>query len=177
MRSTLVGKQSHLSQKPSLFVKVYMEGIPIGRKLNLMAHYSYDGLVKTLGHMFRTTILCEHFQTLMKSVPSAPSFGPSYLEINFCFFRSKLSATRFWEFSRANLWGSRRGLDDGWRCAVGVSDMHIFSQKLNSWILLLAPFSSVFCLTLFFLLHLIINAGCSWTVWRGWRSRELTDAS
>lgn len=57
-----MGKQSHLSQKPSLFVKVYMEGIPIGRKLNLMAHYSYDGLVKTLGHMFRTTILCEHLK-------------------------------------------------------------------------------------------------------------------
>ncbi|KAG4383579.1 hypothetical protein GLYMA_13G117100v4 [Glycine max] len=57
LRSTLVGKQSHLSQRPSLFVKVYMEGIPIGRKLNLMAHYSYDGLVKTLGHMFRTNIL------------------------------------------------------------------------------------------------------------------------
>lgn len=64
LRSTLVGKQSHLSQKPSLFVKVYMEGIPIGRKLNLMAHYSYDGLVKTLGHMFRTTILCPNSQPL-----------------------------------------------------------------------------------------------------------------
>lgn len=64
LRSTLVGKQSHLSQRPSLFVKVYKEGIPIGRKLNLMAHYSYDGLVNTLGHMFRTTILCPNSQPL-----------------------------------------------------------------------------------------------------------------
>ncbi|KHN17785.1 Auxin-responsive protein IAA31 [Glycine soja] len=64
LRSTLVGKQSYLSQRPSLFVKVYMEGIPIGRKLNLMAHYGYDGLVKTLGHMFRTNILCPNSQPL-----------------------------------------------------------------------------------------------------------------
>lgn len=41
-----------------------MEGIPIGRKLNLMAHYGYDGLVKTLGHMFRTNILCPNSQPL-----------------------------------------------------------------------------------------------------------------
>ncbi|KAK7363379.1 hypothetical protein VNO77_05520 [Canavalia gladiata] len=64
LRSSLVGKQNHLSQRPSLFVKVYMEGIPIGRKLNLLAHQSYDGLVKTLGHMFRTTILCPNSQPL-----------------------------------------------------------------------------------------------------------------
>ncbi|KAK7264822.1 hypothetical protein RJT34_32433 [Clitoria ternatea] len=64
LRSTLVGKQNHQSQRPSLFVKVYMEGIPIGRKLNLLAHHSYDGLVKTLGHMFRTTILCPNSQPL-----------------------------------------------------------------------------------------------------------------
>ena len=60
LRCTLVEKQNHQSQRPSLFVKVYMEGIPIGRKLNLLAHHSYDGLVKALGHMFRTTILCKH---------------------------------------------------------------------------------------------------------------------
>jgi hypothetical protein len=43
----------------SLFVKVYMEGIPIGRKLNILAHQSYHELVKTLEHMFDTTILCK----------------------------------------------------------------------------------------------------------------------
>ncbi|KAE9601552.1 hypothetical protein Lal_00040524 [Lupinus albus] len=55
LRSTLVEKQNQ--HRPSLFVKVYMEGIPIGRKLNLLAHHSYDGLVKVLGHMFRIIIL------------------------------------------------------------------------------------------------------------------------
>ncbi|XP_019419906.1 PREDICTED: auxin-responsive protein IAA4-like [Lupinus angustifolius] len=55
LRSTLVEKQNQ--HRPSLFVKVYMEGIPIGRKLNLLAHHSYDGLVKALGHMFRIIIL------------------------------------------------------------------------------------------------------------------------
>lgn len=43
----------------SFFVKVYMEGIPIGRKLNILAHGSYYELVKSLEHMFDTTILCE----------------------------------------------------------------------------------------------------------------------
>jgi len=43
----------------SLYVKVYMEGIPIGRKLNILAHQSYHELVKTLEHMFDTTILCK----------------------------------------------------------------------------------------------------------------------
>ncbi|XP_057446012.1 auxin-responsive protein IAA31 [Lotus japonicus] len=62
LRSTLVEKQNHRSQTPSLFVKVYMEGIPIGRKLNLLEHHSYDGLVKSLGHMFRTIILCPNSQ-------------------------------------------------------------------------------------------------------------------
>ncbi|CAI9778836.1 unnamed protein product [Fraxinus pennsylvanica] len=36
----------------SFFVKVYMEGIPIGRKLDLMAHYGYHDLIKTLHLMF-----------------------------------------------------------------------------------------------------------------------------
>ncbi|KAI4349814.1 hypothetical protein L6164_010367 [Bauhinia variegata] len=39
------------------FVKVYMEGIPIGRKLDVLAHDGYHELVKTLEHMFDTTIL------------------------------------------------------------------------------------------------------------------------
>ncbi|AES92106.1 putative transcription factor interactor and regulator AUX-IAA family [Medicago truncatula] len=59
LRSTLAEKQ-----RPSLFVKVYMEGIPIGRKLNLLEHHSYDGLIKALCHMFRTTILCPNSQPL-----------------------------------------------------------------------------------------------------------------
>ncbi|KAG4983271.1 hypothetical protein AAZX31_10G130200 [Glycine max] len=45
------------SDHTSFFVKVYMEGIPIGRKLNLLAHDGYHELVKTLEQMFDTTIL------------------------------------------------------------------------------------------------------------------------
>ncbi|MED6205704.1 hypothetical protein PIB30_020142 [Stylosanthes scabra] len=58
LRSTLVEKSQTTSSSSSLFVKVYMEGIPIGRKLNLRAHHSYHALVKALSHMFKTTILC-----------------------------------------------------------------------------------------------------------------------
>ncbi|XP_020228831.1 auxin-responsive protein IAA30 [Cajanus cajan] len=45
------------SDYTSFFVKVYMEGIPIGRKLNLLAHDGYHELVKALEQMFDTTIL------------------------------------------------------------------------------------------------------------------------
>jgi len=50
----------------AFFVKVYMEGIPIGRKLNLLAHNGYHELVNTLEQMFDTTILCNcHFPSYM----------------------------------------------------------------------------------------------------------------
>ncbi|KAF8401207.1 hypothetical protein HHK36_012136 [Tetracentron sinense] len=58
LRSALAGKGNNLDHLPTFFVKVYMEGIPIGRKLDLFAQDGYDALVRTLGHMFRTTILC-----------------------------------------------------------------------------------------------------------------------
>lgn len=48
----------------SFFVKVYMEGIPIGRKLNLLAHNSYQELVNTLEQMFDTTILCNSYSLI-----------------------------------------------------------------------------------------------------------------
>nr|CAC84707.1 aux/IAA protein [Populus tremula x Populus tremuloides] len=41
----------------TLFVKVYMEGIQIGRKLNLLAHDGYHDLIQTLDQMFNTSIL------------------------------------------------------------------------------------------------------------------------
>ena len=44
----------------SLFIKVYMEGIPIGRKLNLFAQDGYDSLMTTIAHMFPTTILFKY---------------------------------------------------------------------------------------------------------------------
>ncbi|KAL6188354.1 hypothetical protein ACLB2K_039747 [Fragaria x ananassa] len=59
LRSTLSGKAENFHhQNSSLFVKVYMEGIPIGRKLNLFAHDGYDALITSLSLMFKTTILC-----------------------------------------------------------------------------------------------------------------------
>ncbi|KAF5176187.1 Auxin-responsive protein iaa20 [Thalictrum thalictroides] len=33
-----------------------MEGIPIGRKIDLYTHRNYDGLIQMLCHMFKTTI-------------------------------------------------------------------------------------------------------------------------
>ncbi|KAF5743850.1 hypothetical protein HS088_TW08G00438 [Tripterygium wilfordii] len=41
----------------TFFVKVYMEGIPIGRKLDLLAHDCYQDLIRTLDLMFNTTII------------------------------------------------------------------------------------------------------------------------
>ncbi|KAF8017657.1 hypothetical protein BT93_H2759 [Corymbia citriodora subsp. variegata] len=45
-------------RRASLFVKVYMEGVPIGRKLDLLALHNYDDLISTLAHMFATSIIC-----------------------------------------------------------------------------------------------------------------------
>ncbi|XP_030475877.1 auxin-responsive protein IAA31 [Syzygium oleosum] len=45
-------------RRDSLFVKVYMEGVPIGRKLDLLALQNYDELVSTLANMFKTPITC-----------------------------------------------------------------------------------------------------------------------
>ncbi|KAK9672126.1 hypothetical protein RND81_12G078400 [Saponaria officinalis] len=64
LRNTLAGKSNTNSRhnNDSLFVKVYMQGIPIGRKLNLLAHHGYPSLISTLSHMFNTPIL---FQDLI----------------------------------------------------------------------------------------------------------------
>ncbi|URE22456.1 hypothetical protein MUK42_07424 [Musa troglodytarum] len=69
--SSFFRNQASLTAHPRLFVKVYMEGIPIGRKLDLYAHDSYGGLRQTLGRMFRTSIMhpetarlpCDHVLT------------------------------------------------------------------------------------------------------------------
>lgn len=47
------------SNSATFYVKVYMEGIPIGRKLDLLAHDGYDDLIKTLDCMFNTSIICK----------------------------------------------------------------------------------------------------------------------
>lgn len=50
--------------KQVLYVKVYMEGHPIGRKLNVMAHDGYQHLITTLDQMFNTNILCTYYCTI-----------------------------------------------------------------------------------------------------------------
>ncbi|KAG1328313.1 auxin-responsive protein IAA4 [Cocos nucifera] len=58
LRSTLTEKGHQIQrQSATFFVKVYMEGIPIGRKLDLFALDGYDGLIKTLRRMFRASIM------------------------------------------------------------------------------------------------------------------------
>lgn len=42
----------------TLYVKVYMAGHAIGRKLDLLAHDGFHDLIRTLEHMFNTNILC-----------------------------------------------------------------------------------------------------------------------
>ncbi|KAG8051957.1 hypothetical protein GUJ93_ZPchr0001g32780 [Zizania palustris] len=43
-------------RRRTLFVKVYMEGVPIGRKLDLLLLDGYDSLLVKLCHMFNTPI-------------------------------------------------------------------------------------------------------------------------
>ncbi|XP_022155615.1 auxin-responsive protein IAA11-like [Momordica charantia] len=44
--------QESRNSRSSLFVKVNMDGVPIGRKVNLSAHRSYETLAQTLENMF-----------------------------------------------------------------------------------------------------------------------------
>uniref|UniRef100_A0A7N0UI00 Auxin-responsive protein n=1 Tax=Kalanchoe fedtschenkoi TaxID=63787 RepID=A0A7N0UI00_KALFE len=43
-------------QHSFLFVKVFMEGVPVGRKLDLYAHCGYDDLLAALSDMFGTSV-------------------------------------------------------------------------------------------------------------------------
>ncbi|XP_050266518.1 auxin-responsive protein IAA20 isoform X2 [Quercus robur] len=54
---SLVAEGNECNDHATFFVKVYMEGIPIGRKLDLLAHDGYDDLIRTLDYMFNTNIL------------------------------------------------------------------------------------------------------------------------
>ncbi|KAJ4869333.1 AUX/IAA protein [Raphanus sativus] len=42
----------------SFYVKVNMEGVPIGRKIDLMSLNGYHELIRTLDFMFNASILC-----------------------------------------------------------------------------------------------------------------------
>ncbi|XP_039043739.1 auxin-responsive protein IAA20-like [Hibiscus syriacus] len=52
-----VVEEEYECNSSTFFVKVYMEGIPIGRKLDLMAHESYYDLIRALENMFHTNII------------------------------------------------------------------------------------------------------------------------
>lgn len=49
----------------SFYVKVNMEGVPIGRKIDLMSLNGYHDLIRTLDFMFNASILCKYLATYM----------------------------------------------------------------------------------------------------------------
>lgn len=51
--STIVYAKKKGAHNTSFFVKVNMDGIPIGRKVDLSAHSCYETLAKTLEEMFQ----------------------------------------------------------------------------------------------------------------------------
>ncbi|GLU07156.1 hypothetical protein SLE2022_241230 [Rubroshorea leprosula] len=57
LRQQAVAEEENECNSATFFVKVYMDGIPIGRKLNLLAHDGYHDMIRTLDHMFKTNIL------------------------------------------------------------------------------------------------------------------------
>ncbi|KAK8570324.1 hypothetical protein V6N13_003011 [Hibiscus sabdariffa] len=57
MLRQVFGEEENECNSATFFVKVYMEGIPIGRKLDLLAHDNYCDLLRTLQHMFNTNII------------------------------------------------------------------------------------------------------------------------
>jgi auxin-responsive protein IAA len=66
LRSTLTASAR---RRRTLFVKVYMEGVPIGRKLDLLLLDGYDSLLAKLRHMFKTPITCECASTAKITTP------------------------------------------------------------------------------------------------------------
>ncbi|CAF1933573.1 hypothetical protein HID58_067945 [Brassica napus] len=59
LRDTL--KSLRLRQRgynTALFIKVYMEGVPIGRKLDLSTFSGYESLLENLSGMFDTSVIC-----------------------------------------------------------------------------------------------------------------------
>ncbi|KAM0890054.1 hypothetical protein ACQ4PT_027299 [Festuca glaucescens] len=56
LRSALAASASRHRRHRTLFVKVYMDGFPIGRKLDLLLLVGYDSLLIKLCHMFKTPI-------------------------------------------------------------------------------------------------------------------------
>ncbi|KAJ7527692.1 hypothetical protein O6H91_16G066700 [Diphasiastrum complanatum] len=57
---TAVGTAAPHGNPHPLFVKVYMDGLPIGRKVDLKIHNSYDKLSATLKEMFHRLLTASH---------------------------------------------------------------------------------------------------------------------
>lgn len=55
--------QNECNSVGSFYVKVNMEGVPIGRKIDLLSLDGYHDLITTLDYMFNASILCEYIYT------------------------------------------------------------------------------------------------------------------
>ncbi|KAL6598792.1 hypothetical protein ACP70R_046052 [Stipagrostis hirtigluma subsp. patula] len=83
-------------KRRTLFVKVYMEGVPIGRKLDLLLLDGYDSLLAKLCHMFKTPITYANVMEYHQRIP-----------------REKAAHVLIYEDQDGDL-------DDGWGCTVAV---------------------------------------------------------
>lgn len=52
--------QNECNSVGSFYVKVNMEGVPIGRKIDLLSLNGYHDLITTLDYMFNASILCKY---------------------------------------------------------------------------------------------------------------------
>ncbi|GMI73691.1 indole-3-acetic acid inducible 30 [Hibiscus trionum] len=57
LRQAVAEEENECSNSATFFVKVYMDGVPIGRKLDLLVHENYYDLIRTLELMFNTNII------------------------------------------------------------------------------------------------------------------------
>jgi len=57
-------EQNECNSVGSFYVKVNMEGVPIGRKIDLLSLNGYHDLITTLDYMFNASILCKYLHTL-----------------------------------------------------------------------------------------------------------------
>lgn len=55
--------QNECNSLGSFYVKVNMEGVPIGRKIDLLSLNGYHDLITTLDYMFNASILCKYLHT------------------------------------------------------------------------------------------------------------------
>lgn len=115
----------------SMFVKVTMDGIPIGRKIDLNAHKCYESLSNTLEEMFLKPKTGAFYRF---SWPFFLEFSWSEIKMMNLFFAIRFRDTRnrwscgntakdttrwvFWIGFNVRRQG--RGLDACWRCSVGV---------------------------------------------------------